>query len=177
MASSIEIFETETMAHVDTRSLGLTDGSLVWFDQVSDGWLAGFAHYDGKGGIADKTHRWTRIVLFEKSWQEAQSWMLPDTVLDRLMPYSASCGGVGPDGLLYLTGHDRKEMYVLSKPASGPKLKHVATVNINLEGQAFSWDRSTEKRILWGISREKKEVRCFLIPPINAPGLRTFDQD
>jgi len=175
MASSIEIFETETMAHAGTRSLGLTEGSLVWFDRVNDGWLAGFAHYDGKGGIEDKTHRWTRVVLFGQNWQEAESWMLPDSVLDRLMPYSASGGGVGPDGLLYLTGHDQTEMYVLSKPESGPKLKHVATVEINLQGQAFSWDRSTEKRLVWGISRRKKEIRSLRIPPIPTRDLRTFD--
>ena len=94
--------------------------------------------------------------------------MLPASVLERLAPHSASGGGIGPDGLLYLTGHDREEMYVLAFPELGPKLVHVATVDVGLQGQAFAWDRSTDRRIVWGISRPNREVRAFRIPEIPA---------
>lgn len=168
MASSVEIFNAETMTHLRSYSLGLTDGSLVWFDQHGDGWIAGFAHYDGRGGVPDKGHRSTRIVRMDSTWTKRSGWMLPDSVLDRLAPYSASGGGIGPDGLLYLTGHDREEMYVLAFPELGPKLIHVATIDIALQGQAFAWDRSKRRCIVWGISRPNREVRAFQIPPIPA---------
>jgi hypothetical protein len=38
----------------------------------------------------------------------------------RMAPHAASGGGIGPDGLLYLLGHDRTELYVLAKPRLGP---------------------------------------------------------
>lgn len=166
MASSVEVFDTETMTHVRSHSLGLTDGSLVWFDRHGDGWIAGFAHYDGRGGVPYKGHRSTRIVRMDSTWRERGGWMLPDSVLDRLAPHSASGGGIGPDGLLYLTGHDREEMYVLAFPKLGPELIHVATIDIALQGQAFAWDPRQNTRVVWGISRPNREVRAFDVPAI-----------
>lgn len=168
MASSIEIFDTQAMEHVESRSLGLTDGSLVWFDRFGDGWVAGFAHYDGKGGVPYKDHRSTRIVRYDADWEEQGGWMLPNSVLERLAPHSASGGGIGPDSLLYLTGHDREEMYVLAFPEQGPKLIHVAIIDIGLQGQAFAWDHSADQRLIWGISRPNREVRAFRLPPVPA---------
>lgn len=166
MASSIEVFDTQAMEHVESRSLGLTDGSLVWFDRHGEDWIAGFAHYDSTGGVAHKNHRYTRVVRYDADWVAQGGWMLPESVLERLAPYSTSGGGIGADGLLYLTGHDREEMYVLAFPEQGPKLVHLATIDIALQGQAFAWDRSTDERVVWGISRPNGEVRAFRIPEI-----------
>lgn len=166
MASSVEVFDTQTMTHVATHSLGLTDGSLVWFDRRGEEWVAGFAHYDSTGGVPFKDHRYTRIARLDTAWQERGGWALPASVLERLAPHSASGGGIGLDGLLYLTGHDREEMYVLAFPELGPALVHVATIDIGLQGQAFAWDRSTDERVVWGISRPSREVRAFRIPEI-----------
>ena len=172
MASSVEVFDTETMTHAATHALGLTDGSLVWFsrhDSLFGGdWIAGFAHYDGKGGVPEKNHQDTRVARYDANWTERGGWMLPASVLERLAPHSASGGGLGPDGLLYLTGHDREEMYVLAFPELGPKLVHVVTIDIALQGQAFAWDQSTDERIVWGISRPDREVRAFRIPEVPA---------
>lgn len=171
MASSVEVFDTRSMQHIATHSVGLTEGSLVWFDHLDESglageWIAGFAHYDEAGAAPGRDHRSTRIVRMDARWRELGGWMLPDSVLERLAPHSASGGSMGPDGLLYLLGHDRTEMYVLALPEIGPKLEHVATVDIALEGQAFTWDRSTQERIVWGISRPKREVRSFRVPEI-----------
>lgn len=168
MASSIEIFDAETLQHAGSHSLGLTDGSLVWFDRLGEDWIAGFAHYDGEGGVPFKDHRYMRVVRYNEDWIETGGWMIPESARERMAPHSASGGGIGPDGLLYLTGHDREEMYVLAFPDMGPALEHIATIEIGLQGQAFAWDRSTDERILWGISRPSREVRAFRIPEIES---------
>jgi len=166
MASSIETFDSESMTHVATHSLGLTDGSLVWFDRFGDGWLAAFAHYDGTGGVPDKDHRATRIVTLDEGWRQTGGWMLPDSVLESLAPHSASGGAIGDDGLLYVMGHDRPELYVLDLPPIGPKLVHVASIDIDAHGQAFGWQAGGGERLLWAIDRPTREVRLFRIPQI-----------
>ncbi|MGF1455929.1 MAG: hypothetical protein ACFB6R_11220 [Alphaproteobacteria bacterium] len=167
MASSIETFNTEDMTHEASRSLGLLDeGSLTWFDSFGDGWIAGFAHYDGRGGHAFKDHRFGAVARFDKDWRRMGGWIFPDSVLTRMAPHAASGGAMGPDGFLYVMGHDRPEMYVLDFPAMGPTLLHVATIAIEAEGQAFAWDKSTDERVLVAISRPNREMRVFRIPPI-----------
>jgi hypothetical protein len=166
MVSSIEIIDTTTMQHVESRSLGMDFGSLTWFDRKDGYWWAGFAHYDGRGGELGKDHRHTTVVKFDDQWRKLEQWMFPDSVLKRFAPHSTSGGAFGPDGFLYVTGHDRKEMYVMEIPAMGSKLVHVVTVDIDVEGQAFAWDRSTERRVVYGISRPNREVRAFEIPEI-----------
>ncbi|MFG1816165.1 hypothetical protein ACGFIF_20545 [Kribbella sp. NPDC049174] len=46
MESSIEVFDTRTMRHVDTYSFGIYRGSLTWLDRHDGAWWAGFANYD-----------------------------------------------------------------------------------------------------------------------------------
>lgn len=176
MASSIEIFDTATLNHVDTYSLGmLEEGSLTWFERIDGGWMAGFAHYDENGGLPYKNHRYAAIVRYDPDWRRIGGWIIPESVLSRMQPHAASGGGLGPDGLLYLTGHDRSEMYVLAAPALGPALVHIATIAIDVEGQAFAWDKSSPERVVYGISRPNREVRGFRVPEVNLPeGLRRF---
>lgn len=166
MASSVEIFDTRTMTHLESRSLGLTEeGSLTWFDRLNDGWIAGFAHYDERGGVGYKNHRYGAIVTYDAEWRRTGGWVLPEAVLERLAPHSASGGAIGPDGLLYVTGHDRPEIYVLAKPKRGPVLVHLATLAVAAEGQAFAWDRSAPRRIV-AISRANAVLRAFDVPLI-----------
>ncbi|MEL7393565.1 MAG: hypothetical protein AAFN06_13080 [Pseudomonadota bacterium] len=167
MASSIERFAAADLSHIGSHSLGIMDeGSLTWFDRYEGGWLAGFAHYDGEdGGLAYKGHRFTGVVTFDAQWRRTGGWMLPNSVLDRLAPDAASGGQVGPDGLLYILGHDKPEMYVLAKPKMGPKLVHLATLDIALEGQAFSWDLNLP-RTIYGINRRDGLLIEVEIPEI-----------
>lgn len=170
MASSVEVFDTETMQHLESYSLGvMEEGSLTWFEPVGDSWIAGFAHYDERGGLEYKNHRFASVARFDAQWRRMGGWMLPEAVVARMQPYAASGGAIGADGLLYVTGHDRPEMYVLAAPKMGPKLVHIATIDIDVEGQAIAWDKSTSERILFGISRPNREVREFRIPRVDVP--------
>lgn len=165
MASSVEIFDTATMRHVRSISLGVRDGSLTWVERHNGRWWAGFANYDAPRGHLGRTHRDTRIVNFNDDWAEVGGYALPDSVLDRLPPTSISGGSFGPDGLLYLTGHDAPELYVVRIPAQGPVMEHIATIPAPLEGQAWAWDRSAE-RTIFGITRKKGEVVVMAVPPV-----------
>ena len=166
MASSIEIFDTETLEPTATHSLGHAYGSLTWVERHEGRWWAGFAHYDDKGGEAGLDHRYTQIVTFDDEWRRTGGYLLPDSVLERFAPMSNSGGSFGPDGYLYLTGHDRSEIYVLAIPRMGVVMQHLATVTAPLEGQAWAWDRS-ENRVIYGITRQSGEVVSFHVPPVS----------
>lgn len=167
MASSIEAFNAATLDHVRSISLGVLDeGSLTWFDHVDGGWIAGFAHYDGEdGGVGFKDHSFSNVVLFDEEWRRTGGYALPASIVERLAPDAASGGAIGPDGLLYVTGHDRPEMYVLAKPTMGPELVHIATIDIALAGQAFSWDFAAGRRV-YAIDREAKRTLAFDVPVV-----------
>jgi hypothetical protein len=166
MGSSIEVFDAATLAHVDSHSLGMMDeGSLTWFDRYRDGWIAGFAHYDGTGGVPFKNHRFSSVVWFDAQWRRSGGWLFPATAIERMAPYAASGGAIGPDGWLYLLGHDRPEMYVVARPAMGPTLIHLATIDLEAEGQAFSWAQDGS-RTVFTIDRRKGLVRQIEIPPV-----------
>ena len=166
MASSIEVFDAASMKHVESRSLGMTEeGSLTWFDRTRGGWIAGFAHYDQNGGVSYKNHRFSSVVAVDAEWRRTGGWLLPDSALARMAPYAASGGAIGPDGLLYLLGHDRPEMYVVARPPMGPALIHVATIDLEAEGQAFSWAQDGS-RTVFTIDRARGLVRRIELPSV-----------
>ena len=167
MGSSIEVFDAGTLAHVDSHSLGMMDeGSLTWFDRYRDGWIAGFAHYDGTGGVPFKNHRFSSVVSFDAEWRRTGGWLFPSTAIERMAPYAASGGAIGPDGWLYLLGHDRPEMYVVARPSMGPTLIHLATIDLEAEGQAFSWAQDGS-RTVFTVDRRKGLVRRIEIPGVS----------
>ena len=166
MGSSVEIFDVATLAHVESHSLGLTDeGSLTWFDRYQDGWIAGFAHYDASGGIADRPHTFSSVVTYDPSWRRTGGWLFPASVLEHMAPFAASGGAIGPDGFLYLLGHDRQELYVVARPPMGPTLVHVATITVDAAGQAFSW-AGDGSRTIYTIDRRLRLVRAIEVPPV-----------
>ena len=117
MASSVEVFASDSLQHTRSLSLGIMDeGSLTWFDRLGDGWSAGFAHYDGQGGTGFKDHRFSEIYRFDQRWRKQGGWMIADSVTRQIQLYAASGGALGSDGLLYLSGHDKPEVYVLAAP-------------------------------------------------------------
>lgn len=155
--SAVEFFDPVTLAHRRTVSLGHGIGSLTWVDRRDGAWWAMFANYDGKGGEPGRDHRHTLLVRFDDQWRRTESWALPATVLARIAPMSVSGGGWGPDGRLYLTGHDRPELYAVTLPRSGAVLDHAGTYPIEAAGQAIDWDES-DPGMLYGIDRSGSRI-------------------
>ncbi len=94
----------------------------------------------------------------------AQSWIFPEELVsENFSPMSNSGGSFGPDGWLYITGHDASAAYVLQIPSAGSILIWVATVDLpDIAGQGIAWDRSARAQggngTLYGISRESRQV-------------------
>lgn len=165
MLSQIERFDAETLAHLSTQQLGHGPGSLTWAMRHDGGWYACFANYDGHGGEPGRDHRLTMLVRYDDQWHEQARWTFPDSVLERMAPKSSSGGVWGTDGLLYVTGHDRPELYALRVPAGGGVMEHVATIATPTGGQAISWD-GKDDRLLWSIERKTHELVASRVPEV-----------
>ena len=171
MMSAVEVFDPDRMVHLRTEALGQQIGSLTWVDRRDGFWWAAFANYDGKGGEPGRGHLYTQFVKFDDQWRRLEAWSFPASVTQRFSPMSSSGGAWGPDGLLYVTGHDHPELYVLRLPKGGSTLDHVATVKAAIEGQAIAFDKGLKKGgapTLFGISRLDREVVALRLPPIDA---------
>jgi hypothetical protein len=164
--STVEFFDPTTLRHLRTVSLGHGRGSITWVERRNDAWWVAFANYDGKGGEPPRDHRHTVLIRFDDEWRQTQSWTFPSKVLERFAPMSSSGGGWGPDGRLYVTGHDHPELYILELPTGGSVLKHVGTISVPIEGQAIDWDESTPGEI-YGISRKAREILRMKVPKLN----------
>jgi len=157
MTSSIEIFDTENLEHLGSHSFGIKYGSCTWADYYNDSWWVCFAHYDKFEPLTNKNNRWTVLVQFNKNWHEQESWTFPETILQEFKPMSCSGGSWGPDGNLYVTGHDSTRVYVLQLPEMGSILALKKILRISSEGQGIAWDRY-EKNNLYGIKRKDNLV-------------------
>ena len=165
MASRVETFDARTLRHLATRTLPAGIGSLTWVSPHRGAWYACFANYDGRGGEPGRDHRFTTLVRFDRQWRETARWRFPDAVLDRLAPRSASGGAWNADGLLYVTGHDRPELYALRVPEGGGTLELVATIALPTDGQAIAWDPRAS-RLLWSVERRTHELVASRVPPL-----------
>jgi len=161
--STVEVFDPMSLAHKRSISLGLGTGSVTWIDRHDGFWWAMFANYDGRGGETPRDHRHTTLVKFDNQWRRVEAWSLPATVLGRIAPMSVSGGGWGPDGRLYLSGHDLPELYVMQLPKGGGVLDHLETLGMEAEGQAVDWDES-QPGILYGITRRTREILAMRVP-------------
>ena len=165
MASSVEVFDAGTLQHLRSVPLGVRDGSLTWVERHQGRWWAMFANYDPPRSHLGRTHRDTKLVLFNDEWAEVGGYALPDSVLEKLAPHSVSGGSFGADGLLYMTGHDAAEIYVMRIPRQGPVLEHIATIAAPLEGQAWAWDRNAD-RTIYAIQRRTGAVVVLRMPTV-----------
>jgi hypothetical protein len=162
MTSSLEIFDPETMQHIATHSFGIQWGSLTWVDWHDGHWWMTFANYDKPYG-PDKTpygrKATTQMVKFTPDFRMAEAWVLPKELLDRFEDMSNSGGSWGPDGFLYLTGHDPAELYRMRLPKAGSVLEVVDIIPMNVRGQGIAWDRS-QPGVIYGIVRATAKERA-----------------
>jgi hypothetical protein len=171
MTSSVEIWDAATLQHVGTHSFGIDRGSFTWLDRHDGFWWGAFANYDkmqaGQSFPYGETDR-TQVVRMDDTFSVLESWVLPQGLLDRMRPMSNSGGSWGPDGLLYLTGHDRNEVYVVRPPRSSSLLEWIATVKVpDMQGQGIAFDRTSPSRRLWAIVKEDRRVLEIDMPAIH----------
>jgi len=165
MRSSVETWDAATLNHTGRHDFGVRWGSLTWVDRHDGHWWATFANYDqivdGKryGGKENSV-----LLKLDDNWQEVQSWTFPSALLARFGEMSNSGGAWGPDGRLYLTGHDAAEVYVVQLPPSARTLELVETIPVAIAGQGIAWDRS-EPGLLYGIVRAKRQVTASRLIP------------
>lgn len=162
MTSSLEIFDADSMTHVGTHSFGIRWGSLTWVDWHNGSWWMTFANYDrplgpNKTPYGHKVN--TVMVQFDKDLRPMQSWTLPKAILDRFEDMSNSGGSWGPDGDLYLSGHDPAEIYRMRLPKAGSVLELVQIIPMNIRGQGIAWDRS-QPGVIYGIVRATSRERA-----------------
>lgn len=167
MSSTVEVFDRARLTHSRSIPLGHQVGSLTWVLRKDNAWWAGFANYDGRGGEPGRDHSFTALVKFDDAWKPLGQWSFPASVLDRFAPRSASGGVWGDDGLLYVSGHDRPEIYVLRVPKQGSVLEHVATIASPIEGQAIAIDPA-DHRAIYGISRSARQVVAIRLPDLGS---------
>ncbi|MDQ7817915.1 MAG: hypothetical protein RDU14_12890 [Melioribacteraceae bacterium] len=142
MTSSIEIWDAKTLKHIDSHSFGINWGSCTWIDRHNGYWWAVFGHYNKWKEQSKTDVSWTTLVKFDDHWRMLESWVFPKEVLKKFEMMTNSGGSFGPDGLLYCTGHDAPELYVLKIPSLGSILELVDIVPINCTGQGIAWDRT-----------------------------------
>ena len=136
-------------------------GALNWVDFSQGFWWMTFANYDqplGPGGTPYGYKANTQMIKFTTDFQVVESWTLPKSLLDRFELMSNSGGSWGPDGFLYLTGHDPAELYRVRLPKMGSVLEVVDVIPMNIRGQGIAWDRS-EPGVIYGIVRATSAER------------------
>lgn len=161
--SAVEFFDARTLRHRRSVSLGFGPGSLTAMDRHDGKWWAVFANYAGKGGEPGRDYRYTLLVRMDDAFREEAAWTFPPAVLDRFAPFSCSGASWSRDGRLYVTGHDRPEMYELALPDAGSQLELRRTIAIATPGQAIDWDPVKPAR-LWSIDRARTEVTASDMP-------------
>lgn len=150
--SSVEIFDAQTLRPVARHVFERPIGSLTWAIPDRDGWLVCFAHYKSNSDPAS-----SRIVRYDADWKLRAVWSFPPELVKRFGKYSSSCGGMGVDGRVWVSGHDAHELYRLSLPEGGGVAAWEGTVSFVSAGQAFAWDPSRPQE-LYSIQRKSREV-------------------
>ncbi|MCB4768372.1 cycloisomerase [Ancylobacter sp. Lp-2] len=172
MVSSVEVWDAETLKHLESHSFGIDRGSFTWLDRDPQGrWWGAFANYNrvfDKSPLAYGNKFNTQIVRFNPDWSVAEAFVYPDALVARFQDMSNSGGAFGPDGRLYITGHDNAELYVIAAPEMGSVMQWLETIPLEIGGQGFAFDPA-ERGVVWGLIRNKaggpNDVTVSRLPP------------
>lgn len=158
MTGSVEFFDPVALRPTDSHSFGAYFGSVTWVLPYEDGWLVCFAHYGNRAAEPNRDPTWTNLVRFDSQWRRTGGWVFPKALFAHIgSGYTLSGGAVGPEGLLYVSGHDAPELHVLRFPEQGSEMQWLGSIPMPAEGQAFAWDREQPGRF-YGISKRNREV-------------------
>lgn len=152
LKNTIEVFDAARLQPLQTLKFPDTSGAINWVDRRLGKWWVVFAFY----GKAENVRK-TRLVRYNDDWQPEAEWTFPKQIIQRFLPNSNSGGAWGPGGLLYTTGHDHGELYVLRVPETPGVMEYVETIAAPIAGQGIAWDK-TDAGILYGIIRKNREV-------------------
>lgn len=158
MASSIEIFNPNTLEHIESHSFGIGYGSATWLDYYNNNWYVAFAHYTGRGSELGKNNSWTQLVKFDNDWQKLESWIFPKNLISKFGIKSNSGGIILPTGEILVTGHDEAELYVLQLPKKGYILEWTNTIPIGSHGQGIAYETDGTNTYIYGIIKKDKKV-------------------
>lgn len=158
MTGSVEFFNTNTLLPSGTHSIGSYFGSATWILPYDNGWLVCFAHYANRAAEPNRDPTWTNLVQFDSQWRRVAGWVFPKALFNHIGgAYTLSGGAFGPEGLLYVSGHDDPELHLLRFPRQGSEMEWLATIPMPAEGQAFAWDPDDPDRF-YGISKRHRQV-------------------
>jgi hypothetical protein len=156
MVSSIEVFDARTLDHVGSYPLSDAPGSATWVDRFRAAWWVVFANYEGRGAQPGRGPSTTTLTRYDPFWKAEAAYTFPPEVIERFGSRSNS-GGSWRNQLIYATGHDAAEIYVLELPQTGSVLRLVDVLPAPIEGQGIAWD-PTEPGTLYGIVKRTREV-------------------
>ncbi|MEQ9442033.1 MAG: hypothetical protein RIG62_23540 [Cyclobacteriaceae bacterium] len=164
MASSLEMFDPQTLRHINTHSFGIQIGSATWVDRYKGAWYVAFAHYTGRGATEGKDNRWTQLVKFDTAWRQLEAWIFPADLVAEFDTRSNSGGFIDADGTIYCTGHDLPKLYQLHFPSLGYTLEWKNTLNIASKGQGIALDNDGITKQVYGILRDENVIVVSKIP-------------
>jgi hypothetical protein len=160
MTSSVEIWDAATMEHLDSHSFGIDRGSLTWLDRHDGFWWATFANYNRlfERSSVSYGNKWnTQMVKLDDQFRVVEAWVFPAALIESFEDMSNSGGSWGPDGRLYISGHDKPEVYALELPKAGSELVWVGTIAVSSTGQGFAWDRSAQQPTIYAMIRGQED--------------------
>jgi hypothetical protein len=160
--NTVEVFDVvgDKLKHQSTIRMPGDHGSLTWIDRKNDSWWMCYAVY---GKPENRKTKLVKYRLENGKFIEQQTWFFPEKTVAKWGTMSCSGGSWGPDGNLYVTGHDNAEVHVHEIDSSST-LHHLRTEAVpGIFGQAIAWDRTAETPTLWGIVKNK-HVSLTLIP-------------
>lgn len=133
--SEIKRLNLETMQLETFKEFGDYGGSLTWVIRRQGTWWCNFAKYGNE-------NQSTFLVQFDDDWQELSRWTYPETLVQHLGQYSLS-GGLWRNDELLVTGHDKREVYRLSRPPTGTVLRYLGKESVPFTGQGIAVDPAT----------------------------------